>query len=289
MNAEDDHGWSHLVAALSTADVAPEQISRLIVTHHHIDHYGMAGRVIAETGCESWMHEATSEEVDYYRDPDAARASLRHLLSDHGVDTDDLEELTAYEDWRGFVSDVVEPMRPVKGGETFTVGGREWEIVYTPGHARTHICLWARAERALISGDHLLPTVTPHIDFHRGPERDPLGAFLASLKKIETLDPNLVLPGHGHPFEEGAERARVIARHHDRRLGSILQVIRREPHTADEITEEIFSGSLLHFQKRLAFGEVLAHIAYLVDRGEIESVELDDGSRAYIKARRRTE
>jgi glyoxylase-like metal-dependent hydrolase (beta-lactamase superfamily II) len=288
-NPATDHGWPDLVAGLATAGLVPDQISRLIVTHHHIDHYGMAGRVLAETGCELWMHESTSEEIDYYRDPDGARESLRHLLSDHGVEPADLEELTAFEDWRGFVADLADPTRPLKGGETFTVGGREWEVVYTPGHARTHICFWARAERLLISGDHLLPTVTPHIDFHRGPERDPLGAFLASLKKIEGLDPALVLPGHGHPFEEGAERARVIERHHDRRLGSILQVIRREPHTADEITEDIFSGSLLHFQKRLALGEVLAHIAYLVNRGEIERIEREDGSRAYIKTPRRTE
>jgi glyoxylase-like metal-dependent hydrolase (beta-lactamase superfamily II) len=287
-NPENDHGWSHLVAALATAGIVPDQISRLIVTHHHIDHYGMAGRVIAETGCESWMHEATSDEIDYYRDPGSARESLRHLLTDHGVDTAALEELTAFEDWRGFVADLVEPTRPLKGGETFTAGGREWEIVSTPGHARTHICLWGSAERVLISGDHLLPTATPHIDFHRGPERDPLGSFLASLKKIEALDPVLVLPGHGHPFDEGAERARVIARHHDRRLGSILQVIRREPHTADEITQEIFSDSLLHFHKRLALGEVLAHIAYLVNRGEVERIERD-GSRSYVKARGRAE
>ena len=283
-----DHGWDEVVAALAAVDLVPDQISRLIVTHHHIDHYGMAGRVVSETGCELWMHETSPEEIDHFRRPDEARDNLRHLLSDHGVDAEAVEELTAFEDWRGFVSDLVEPTRLVKGGETFGAGGREWEIVYTPGHARTHICLWARAERLLIAGDHLLPTVTPHIDFHRGPERDPLGSFLASLAIVEELDPALVLPGHGHPFENGAERARVVARHHDRRLGSILQVIRREPHTADEITEEIFSGSLLHFQKRLALGEVLAHIAYLVGRGEIERVERN-GARANVKARRSSE
>ena len=63
------------------------------------------------------------------------------------------------------------------------------------------------------------------------------------------------------PFEEGAERARIIARHHDRRLGSILQVVRHEAHTADEITEEIFGSTLLNFERRLALGEALAHIA----------------------------
>ena len=282
-----DHGWPEVEEALATADLAIERVTRLIVTHHHIDHYGMAGRVVETAGCELWMHESSPAEIDHYRHPDAAREDLRVLFSDHGVKDEDLDELTAFEDWRGFVSDLVEPTRTLKGGETFTVGGREWELVHTPGHARTHLCLWARAERLLISGDHLLPTVTPHIDFRRGPDQDPLGAFLQSLSVVEQLDPRLVLPGHGHPFEEGAERARVVARHHDRRLGSILQVIRREPHTADEITVEIFSDTLLHFERRLALGEVLAHLAYLAKRDEIETVTRDDGTIAFRKAQRR--
>jgi glyoxylase-like metal-dependent hydrolase (beta-lactamase superfamily II) len=288
-NPANDHGWTDFVAALEGAGLVSDRISRLVLTHHHIDHYGMAGRLLDEAGCELWAHESTSEELEAFRDPEHRRESLAHLFADHGVDTSRIEELTAYEDWRGFISGLVEPTRALKGGETFTVGGREWEIVYTPGHARTHVCLWARAERVLISGDHLLPTITPHIDFERGPEGDPLGAFLASLKTIEQLDPALVLPGHGHPFEEGAERARVVARHHDRRLGSILQVIRREPHTADEITDEIFSESLLHFERRLALGEVLAHLAYLRNLGEIERAEREDGTFAYVKVQRRSE
>lgn len=287
-NPERDHGWVDVTESLASAGLTIERVSRLIVTHHHIDHYGMAGRVLEEAGCELWMHESSPEEIDHYRHPEAAREDLKTLFADHGVRDEDLDELTAFEDWRGFVSDLVEPTRLLKGGETFTVGGREWELVYTPGHARTHFCLWARAERLLISGDHLLPTVTPHIDFRRGPDQDPLGAFLGSLSVVEQLDPALVLPGHGHPFEEGAERARVVARHHDRRLGSILQVIRREPHTADEITVEIFSDTLLHFQRRLALGEVLAHLAYLEKRGEIETVTREDGTIAFRKAQRRT-
>ena len=283
-----DHGWDDVLRALQTADLTIERISRLIVTHHHIDHYGMAARVLEAAECELWMHESSPEEIDHYRHPEAARDNLKQLFGDHGVDDDDLDELTAFEDWRGFVADLVEPTRSLKGGETFTVGGREWELVYTPGHARTHLCLWARAERLLISGDHLLPTITPHIDFRRGPDQDPLGAFLESLKIVERLDPGLVLPGHGHPFEEGAERARVVERHHDRRLGSILQVIRREPHTADEITVEIFSDTLLHFERRLALGEVLAHLAYLEKREEVETVTRDDGTIAFRKVQRRS-
>jgi glyoxylase-like metal-dependent hydrolase (beta-lactamase superfamily II) len=284
---EGDHGWAALVEALAACDASPADVTRLIVTHSHIDHYGMAGRVVEEAGCELWMHSLAGEELRMYRDPAGARERLRELLADHGVGAGDLDEITAFEDWRPFVSSVVEPTRALQGGERVRIGAREWEIVHTPGHARSHVCVWAEDGGALISGDHLLPTITPHIDFERQGEEDPLGDFLDSLARVEKLDPSLVLPGHGRPFEEGADRARVIARHHDRRLGAILQVVRREPRTASEITDEIFGSTLLHFQRRLALGEALAHLAYLRKRGEVDRIEGDDGSFLYKKVDRR--
>lgn len=284
--ARSDEGWGDLVDALDAVGVGVGEIERLVVTHHHIDHYGMAGRVVEETGCELLMHSTAAEELDMYRDPSHEVDALRQVLADHGVALDELDELTAFEDWRAYVHSVIEPAVGLDGDETLDVGDREWTVVHTPGHARTHICLYSRPDGLLISGDHLLPTITPHIDFERAADADPLGEFLASLEKVEMLDPSLVLPGHGRPFDEGAERARIVARHHDRRLGSILQIIRREPHTANEITEELFSGTLLNFHRRLALGEVLAHLRYLRKRGEIERIERGGGTYEYKKTAR---
>jgi glyoxylase-like metal-dependent hydrolase (beta-lactamase superfamily II) len=282
---EPDQGWPHLVAALATAGLGPGDITRLIVTHVHIDHYGMAGRLKEENGCEVVFHEGGDADLDILRDPGSVVKELRALFAEHGVAAADLDELTAFEDWRRFVHSVMAADTWLKGDERFTIGEREWMVVHTPGHARGHICLWSPRDALLISGDHLLPTITPHIDLRRA-EGDPLGDFLASLARIEELAPRIVLPGHGHPFEDGAERARVNARHHDRRLGAILQVVRRRALTASQITDEIFSGELLNFQKRLALGEALAHIHYLQGRGEIERIEGDDGKVLYRKAQR---
>ena len=281
-----DHGWDELVAALAACDVQPAQVDRLVVTHGHIDHYGMAAWVVERCGAELWMHESAADDLELYRNPGAIIERLRQMFADHGVAESELKELTQYEDWRPFVAGVVEPDRVMADGERLQMGERDWQIVYTPGHSPSHICLWSEADRILVSGDHLLPTITPHIDFRRGVDEDPLGDFLDSLDKVERLDPRLVLPGHGAPFEEGAERARVVARHHDRRLGSILQVIRHRPASADTITDEIFGDSLLHFEHRLALGEALAHLAYLRKRGEIERVG-DAGTITYQKVKRR--
>jgi glyoxylase-like metal-dependent hydrolase (beta-lactamase superfamily II) len=282
----DDHGWDDLVAALAACDHELKDIARLVVTHPHIDHYGMAARMLEETGCELWMHERAADDLAIYRDPAPLVQNLKEMFAEHGVPSEDVEELARYEDWRGFISGVVDATNWLKGGETADIGGRRWEMVYTPGHSRAHVCVWTAGDSVLLSGDHLLPSITPHIDFKRGEDVDPLGDFLESLKKVEELAPKLVLPGHGSPFEDGAERARIVARHHDRRLGSILQVIRHKPATANEITDEIFGSTLLHFQRRLALGEALAHLAYLRRRGEIERTKRDDGVFVYQKVKR---
>ncbi|HVF52879.1 MAG TPA: MBL fold metallo-hydrolase [Actinomycetota bacterium] len=283
-----EHGWDDLAGAIAATGHDIADISKLVVTHAHIDHYGMAARVVEATGCELVMHSTAPEDIDIYRDPTSHMEQIKELLADHGVEGSELEELSAFEDWRSFVASPIDPTAPVVDGDKVAAGERTWEVIHTPGHASSHICLWSAKDRIFISGDHLLPTITPHIDFERG-EIDPLGDFLNSLKRTEDLDPALVLPGHGRPFEDGAERARVIARHHDRRLGAILQVVRHEPHTANEIVDEIFGKELLNFDRRLALGEALAHLAYLRRRDEVERIETEKESYRYLKKRRKRE
>jgi glyoxylase-like metal-dependent hydrolase (beta-lactamase superfamily II) len=279
-----DHGWTELEDACEAAGFGVAEVVRLVITHPHVDHYGMAARLVEATGCELWMHEAARAELLLYSDPKSMMLRLRSMLEDHGVGEGEIDELLGFEDWRAFAAAVVAPTRDLVGGETFEVEGRSWEVVHTPGHSAAHICLWSAPDRLLISGDHLLGTVTPHIDFRRGFEEDPLGAFLASLEILERLDPVLVLPGHGRPFTDGAARARVVARHHQRRLGAIVQIVRDRPKTADQITDEVFGTTLLNFHRRLALGEALAHLAYLRKRGEVERTRGKDGVFRYLKA-----
>jgi glyoxylase-like metal-dependent hydrolase (beta-lactamase superfamily II) len=282
---DPEGGWAHLCEALAACDARPEQVTRLIVTHHHVDHYGLAARLIEEARCELWMHRLARDDLRLYRDPGVVAGRLRALFASHGAPQEDLDELTAFEDWRRYVSGVVEPDRMLEGGEEVTIEGRRWSVEHTPGHARGHVCLFAPADALLLSGDHLLPAVTPHIDVTID-AADPLGDYLASLARIEKLSPSLVLPGHGRPFEGGAERARATLRHHDRRLGAILQVIRREPASAAAVSEEIFGSALLDLHKRLALGEALAHLVYLERRSEVERSDAD-GVIVYRKSARR--
>jgi glyoxylase-like metal-dependent hydrolase (beta-lactamase superfamily II) len=284
-----DHGWAHLVDALSACDHRPSDIARLVVTHAHIDHFGLAGRLKEEAGCEILMHANALEELEVFEHPDVIAAQLRDTYKDHGIKGEELEELTRFEDWRRYVHSNVRADTWLSGEESLEIGSRSWRVVHTPGHSGSHVCLFDEERSLLLSGDHLLANITPHIDFRRG-QGDPLGDFLESLERVEKLAPDIVLPGHGRPFSDGAERARATVRHHERRLGAILQVVRRRACSAHEITQEIFGATLLNFEKRLALGEALAHIHYLRLRGEIERTEGPDGVRLYRKvSRRRTQ
>jgi glyoxylase-like metal-dependent hydrolase (beta-lactamase superfamily II) len=270
--------------ALKLSGRALADIRRLVITHPHPDHYGLADLIVEKTGCELWMHSQARADLTDYGDPRAAADRISAAFGRHGVPDSELGEMRAYEDWRPFISGVVEASHWLEGEETFVAGARRWQVVHTPGHDDAHICLWSQSDGALISGDTLLSSITPHVD-HRGElGPDPLGDFLDSLNRLEELSPALVLPGHGRPFDSGAERARAISAHHQRRLGSFLQVIRRRARSAADAAEEVFGSELLDFQRRLALGETIAHLEYLRLRSEAELSE-ENGIYMYSKTK----
>ena len=282
---QEGRGTAPLEDALRASGAGLTDISRLVITHPHPDHYGLAGLLVEKTGCELWMHSDARADLEIYRNPGAAADRLSAALARHGVPASELGEVRAYEDWRPFISGVEEASHWLEGEETFVTGARRWQVVHTPGHDDAHICLWSQSDGTLISGDTLLSSITPHVD-HRGElGPDPLGDFLASLDRLEQLDPTLVLPGHGRPFDGGAERTRAISAHHQRRLGSILQVIRRRARTAADVAQEVFGTELLNFQRRLALGETIAHLEYLRLRSEAELSE-ENGVYMYAKTKR---
>ncbi len=136
-----------------------------------------------------------------------------------------------------------------------------YQVIHTPGHSRSHVCLWSPDDRLLLSGDHMLPGITPPINFHHGLDDDPLGQFIDGLERIETLDPASVLPGHGTPFQEGARRARSIIRNKQRHLQLTLAAIGPEPVNVKELTALVYERAVRPFQMRMAMAETLGQVA----------------------------
>jgi glyoxylase-like metal-dependent hydrolase (beta-lactamase superfamily II) len=274
----DDDGLSALERGLEDAGYALRDVSRIVVTHAHIDHYGLAGRLLELTGAELWMHAMTDLDTEKYRHPDTAMARRRDTYADHGLPEPEVSELAqSLEVWLPYLHSVVEASKRLRGGERIPIGGREWEVIHTPGHSYGHICLHSAEAGVVFSGDHLLPGVTPPVTFERGFDADPLRSYLGSLQSIAERDPALVLPGHGRPFGDCVRRIEAITRSKMRRLDAIEAAIRERPRTVAEIADKLFNRAVLRFERNFALAETLAHIAYLRWSGRVERRIRPDG------------
>lgn len=274
----DDDGLPALERGLEAAGYALRDVSRIIVTHAHIDHYGLAGRLMELTGAELWMHAMTDLDCEKYRHPDTAMARRRDTYADHGLPDPESNALAqGLKEWLPYLHSVVEASTRLRGDESIPIGGRDWQVIHTPGHSFGHICLWSADERVVFSGDHLLPGVTPPVTFERGFDADPLRSYLTSLQQIADRNPRLVLPGHGRPFGDACRRIEAIVRNKRRRLDAIRQLIQEQPRTVTEITDQLITRAVLGFQRYFALSETLAHVAYLRWSGEIERRTRPDG------------
>ncbi len=172
---------------------------------------------------------------------------------------------------------MVEASERLRGGEQLVIGGDRWDVVHTPGHSLAHVCLWSPARRLLLSGDHLLPGITPPVSFERGFDADPLRSYLDSLRRIADLRPRLVYPGHGRPFGDVAGRIEAILRNKVRRLDTIRRAIQDQPSSVTELADRLVAKAVLAHQRQLAISETLAHIAYLRWAGAVERRTRPDG------------
>jgi glyoxylase-like metal-dependent hydrolase (beta-lactamase superfamily II) len=273
-----DGGLAALAAGLEGAGYALRDVSRIIVTHAHIDHYGLAGRLMEVTGAELVMHAMTDLDCEKYRHPDTARARRRDTYADHGVSeterTDLADHLTR---WLPYLHSVVEASRRLRGGEELRIGGDAWEVIHTPGHSLGHVCLFSASSRVLLSGDHLLPGITPPVMFERGFDADPLRSYLDSLRAVADRRPEYVAPGHGRPFGDAVGRIDAIVRNKLRRLEKVRRAVEERPSTVTELADLLVAKAILAHQRQLAISETLAHIAYLRWSGAVERRTRGDG------------
>ena len=277
--AADGPGTRALEDGLAACGFSLAQVGRLVITHAHIDHYGIAGEVARRSGADVWMHRLANLDITKYRDPDAAVDRREQMLADHGMYGAELESASAgLRDWMPVMPSIAEPTTWLAGGERFEADGRGWEVIHTPGHSPGHVCLWSAADRILLSGDHLLPAITSPVTFERGFERDPMSSYLDSLQRVAALAPALVLPGHGDPFPDGARRAAAVERTKRRRLDQVWHIVEAEALPVTEIAVRLFgrrlSGSAQHF----AMAEVLAFLAYYDVRGQAHRLRGPDGA-----------
>jgi glyoxylase-like metal-dependent hydrolase (beta-lactamase superfamily II) len=210
--------------ALAQAGFGVDDVKLVVCTHSHSDHYGLAASICEETGCELWMHPRWEHIRLMADDPQAALEGRLEVGRMSGVP---LRALDRYrqehtEKPERLIDGIRGPDRELLPGVEVESDVGAWQVIETPGHAPSHVCLHQPERRLLISGDHLLGRTVLFFDYGHTP--DPFGEFLASLDRVEPLDVDLCLPGHGKPFREPKAKIADVRRE----TGEMLDRVRRE-------------------------------------------------------------
>jgi len=262
--------WKQLFAGVMES----RPVRRVIVTHLHPDHVGMAGWLVRRFGVELWMtrteyllcrnlvadtsHEAPDEGIRFYRAAGFPGEALEAYRTRFG----------------GFgraVYRLPNSYRRIQDGETIDIGDRKWRIVIGRGHAPEHACLWCPDEGLFISGDQILPRISSNVSvFPTEPEANPLQEWLDSCAKLRQLLPadTLVLPSHNEPFHGAGERLDELIAEHEENMEK-LAALCREPRRAVDCFEALFRSRITAGNYIMATGESVAHLNCLRARGAI--------------------
>ncbi|MBC6404773.1 MAG: MBL fold metallo-hydrolase [Rhodospirillales bacterium] len=259
--------------------MAGKPLKRLLVTHHHPDHFGLAGWICAETGAELEMSEIEFGFGSWlYHLPDADyTAPLRAHYIRQGMPAETASKLTAHGNtFRGRCGAPPAEAHCLQLGRKIEAGGRTWTVVPGHGHVEAHACLYDEEHGIFIAGDQLLPKISPNVSVPVWkPEADPLTAFIETQERLARTidDTTLVLPSHGRPFFGGSTRARALVAHHRERLDCAEEACRVRPLSAYDAIPALFNRKLDDHQLFFALGESLSHLNHLAVLGRVQSGE----------------
>jgi glyoxylase-like metal-dependent hydrolase (beta-lactamase superfamily II) len=278
-----DCGWrapdvlAALEAALAARGLGVEGIARLVITHHHYDHYGLAATLRRRGVPELHMHRLDWERAqrfdEYHTEFEALADAWLARNGYTGLPDDE------------HISDRAELAEPTHFADDGTVIGR-LVALWTPGHAPGHLCYADTRSGRMLTGDHVLDPITPHVGVWFDGASDPLGDYLASLERVARHGATGALPAHGEPFPDLPGRARAIAAHtHDREALILARLGDREM-TAGALAAEIpwtrrerTFASLSPFHQQFAVGETIAHLEHLRARGVVKRNDSVDRNR----------
>jgi glyoxylase-like metal-dependent hydrolase (beta-lactamase superfamily II) len=285
---EDAAGWTVVDTGLNTpgarktwvtglahTGIAFEAIQRIVLTHSHPDHIGLAGwlqRRVARAGGAApvYLTHRERELARYWSAAEASNEPLVQLFRRCGVpeamlgsvasDMAQLRQATQPHPTNVCTLSIDEPLR---------IGARRFDVLHTPGHSDGHAALYDADARLLLAGDHVLPHITPTISRWPSTAPNPLGRYLRSLREVEPLAVRCALPGHGAVINDWPGRVRAIRAHHAERL-AVMQRAVGTGATVFNVAQQAFVFDALDAgEARFAIAETLAHLDYLVEENRL--------------------
>ncbi|MGH7535920.1 MAG: MBL fold metallo-hydrolase [Gemmatimonadales bacterium] len=263
-----------LTALLESAGLTVADIDVVFVTHGHPDHYGAAGWIAEQSGAGIVCGKAERQKLLGQMTPEYLALLVNLGIPQEIVDTfPDLRKAT-----RDLIHTPLEADLSHRGdGEILTAGGRDFTVIETPGHAAGHLSLWDPEASVLLSGDHLLPHITPNPvlepDDHHPGRRRSLIEYLDSLPRFSALAPAAILPGHGSPFTDIDALAANLRAHHQKRSERIVSMVEAlGTPTPYEISLQLFPN-LEGFAVMLGTSEAVGHLDLLAAEGRVRQVE----------------
>ncbi|WP_205014779.1 MBL fold metallo-hydrolase [Rhodoligotrophos appendicifer] len=299
---EDGDGWAVLDTGIGNdptreiwqklveGPLAGRPLTRLIVTHFHPDHIGLAGWLCERyglplltslscyLGCLNISLKPGSLEAQPYRE-----FYLRHGMA---TETADLVATQGH-DYLRMVTPLPPTFSRVVAGDVLRIGGRDFDVLMGDGHAPDQIMLSCAADKIFLAADQVLAKITPNISIWEvDPDGDPLGLYLRSLRSLaERIDPEaLVLPGHQLPFYGLQARCRELAAHHEERCRRIAEACRQGAKSIADLVPVLFTRPLDPHQMSFAFSETHAHVNSMVRTGELVWQRAMDGRMRVVLA-----
>jgi glyoxylase-like metal-dependent hydrolase (beta-lactamase superfamily II) len=269
-----ERAYGELIEGLAALNVRPADLKRIIITHHHTDHLGLIGQLVAESGAEVWSHRLG---VPYLEQPEESRRRLGEwsvgVWREGGAPQALLELTTQLFAWFGSLSSGPVPVANVlEDGDRLTLVGRSWWVLHTPGHAGDLICLHDPETGILLSSDHLLRDVSsnalvePPLPGKKRPRR--LLEYMAQLQRVADLAPTIAYGGHGAPARDVPALIAHRLAFHRERADRIVALMDGEALTLYEITARVFPR-VAEAEMFLALSEVLGHLDWLERDGRI--------------------
>ena len=270
--------WDQLIAG----PLAGRPLTRLIVTHFHPDHIGLAGWL-----CERFGLPLLTSQTSYLGclnislSPGALDAKVyRDFYLRHGLDEATTQRVaTQGHGYLRMVSGLPPTFHRLVAGDTLKIGGRSFEVLSGNGHAPEQLMFYCAADNVFLAADQVLAKITPNISVWAvEPTGDPLGLYLRSLGELKRQIPAdaLVLPGHQLPFFGLHTRSDELIAHHEARCAAIAEACRIKPCSAAELVPVLFHRDLDPHQMSFAFSEVQAHVNYMLAQDRLEWLEGSD-------------